>query len=535
MRRLACVELPELPLQMVLRQRPEWTSQPVAVVDVDKPQGRILWVNEPARRLRILPGLRYAAALSLSGDLRAAVVPSWEIEQAIESVTQRLRNWTPEVEPSKEVPGVFWLNASGLNRPGPGLKGLWRSLFDWARRIRRTLKRWENFESTVVVGFSKFATFAVAKVTDEVLLLPTLDAETEEAFKVPLERLAIPPKVRDNLAKFGIHSVGEFVALPAAGVLNRFGEEAWKLYRLARGDLQVPFEAEAVEEPLHQEMHLEHPEEDIFRLTALMARRLQVFFEVLSHRGEALASLKFQLRFDYGGHLEEELRPAAPTMDGAQIADLIRLRLESLRFPSGVTDVVLWGSGSPVVHQQLSFFASKPARDVDAADRALDRIRAQFGEATVVRAQLREGHLPEARFYWERLESLAPFVAARSTVDLPAAPALRREAFGSAVSDKDLSESLYLSDLSPRPVVRRIFSPSQRLPARPRHEPDGWMLRGLEQGPVVRAHGPYIVSGGWWRQRLHREYHFVETQKGEVLWVYYDRYRRRWCIQGRVF
>jgi protein ImuB len=60
------------------------------------------------------------------------------------------------------------------------------------------------------------------------------------------------------------------------------------------------------------------------------------------------------------------------------------------------------------------------------------------------------------------------------------------------------------------------------------------MLRGLQQGPVVRVAGPYIVSGGWWRRPVHREYHFAETRKGELLWVFYDRTRRQWFLHGRV-
>ena len=79
-----------------------------------------------------------------------------------------------------------------------------------------------------------------------------------------------------------------------------------------------------------------------------------------------------------------------------------------------------------------------------------------------------------------------------------------------------------------------MFGRPVPLPPRGRNEPDGWMLRGLSHGPVVRMLGPYVVSGGWWNRALHRDYHFVETQKGEILWIYYDRARRRWFLQGRV-
>jgi nucleotidyltransferase/DNA polymerase involved in DNA repair len=59
--RLACVDLPAFPLQLLLRRHPEWAGYPAAVVAEDKPQGLVLWVNEAARELGVLPGLRYAA------------------------------------------------------------------------------------------------------------------------------------------------------------------------------------------------------------------------------------------------------------------------------------------------------------------------------------------------------------------------------------------------------------------------------------------------------------------------------------------
>ena len=71
MDRMACVNLPELPLQLLLRRHPDWADRPVAVVDADKPQGTLLWTNRCARNYRIFPGMRYAEGLSLTADLHA--------------------------------------------------------------------------------------------------------------------------------------------------------------------------------------------------------------------------------------------------------------------------------------------------------------------------------------------------------------------------------------------------------------------------------------------------------------------------------
>ena len=113
MDRMACVDLPAFPLQLLLKRHPEWRERPAVVVDEDKPQGKVLWVNERARASRILPGMRYAAALTLAGDLRAAVVSAVQIERAVGALVKRLIYFTPGVEPSRDEPGVFWLDASG--------------------------------------------------------------------------------------------------------------------------------------------------------------------------------------------------------------------------------------------------------------------------------------------------------------------------------------------------------------------------------------------------------------------------------------
>ena len=60
------------------------------------------------------------------------------------------------------------------------------------------------------------------------------------------------------------------------------------------------------------------------------------------------------------------------------------------------------------------------------------------------------------------------------------------------------------------------------------------MILGLEGGPVEEVRGPYLISGGWWVREVQREYHFVRTTRSGWLWVYFDRRRRRWFLQGAV-
>jgi protein ImuB len=185
-----------------------------------------------------------------------------------------------------------------------------------------------------------------------------------------------------------------------------------------------------------------------------------------------------------------------------QILELVRLRLEASQLPAGITGVELLAESTPASHEQLRFFAGHPRRDLAAGNRALARLRAELGEHAVVRAQLRDGHLPEARVAWEPVASL------RLPRPVPAAP---------------------------RTLVRRIFERPVPLPLPPRRpRDDGWLILGTASGAVAEVLGPYVVSGGWWVQEVDRAYHFVRTRRGDLLWVYLDRRRRRWFLHGRV-
>ena len=113
MDRLACVDLPAFPLQLLLRRHPEWCELPAVVVAEDKPQAFILWVNERARQSKILPGQRYAHALGLSRDLRAGVVTEREIEQGTWLVAAADPILVLETDPDKTWRNS--LNAIGID------------------------------------------------------------------------------------------------------------------------------------------------------------------------------------------------------------------------------------------------------------------------------------------------------------------------------------------------------------------------------------------------------------------------------------
>jgi len=545
--RLACLSVPALPLQLLLRLHPDWKDRPVAVVAEEKSQGAILYVNRAAARAGVRPGWRYGAGLSLAGGLRAGVVEEETVAAEVARLVARLQRLTPQVEPSPAQAGVFWLSAGGLRRVSPSLQA-------WAGAVLGAVRE-AGFEAALVVGFSRFCSYAVARAqcgaiaghaadggaaAGSLTVFAAASGEREAARRVPLARLALEPEVRERLAQLGIRTVGEFAALPESGILERFGAPAQQLHRMACGALdagmksqwtalplplepQLPLAPLPLLQPAARTILLEYPEADLTALLFLIKSRLHSLLDVLAARRQGLAELELRLKLEGGEQCLEGVRPAAPTLDATLILDLARLRLESVTLAQGVVAIGLLALGGPAPPQQLRLFSEHPRRDLRAGEQALARLRAEFGEQATVRAELKDGHLPEAQFAWVPLERMA-FPARGAGGGAAAEPAPGKAASGEWVGGQVGTQSL----------VRRLYPKARALPSPERNGRDGTFVDGQVRGAIARRLGPYPISGGWWVREVRRDYFFAETAQGEVLWLYYDRRRRQWFLQGRV-
>jgi protein ImuB len=143
----------------------------------------------------------------------------------------------------------------------------------------------------------------------------------------------------------------------------------------------------------------------------------------------------------------------------------------------------------PATSDQRGLLPERTRRDAAAANRALARLRAELGEDRVMHAVVRDAHLPSARFAWEPLTHVPEHAAPRV--------------------------------VTMRPLVRRILATP--------------VLASAEwQRARANLTGPYVIAGGWWSGGVRREYFFVQTSDGALLWVYFDHRRQQFFLQGTV-
>ena len=496
MDRMACVSIPALPLQLLLIHHPDWRPHPVVVVDEDKPQGLIQWANRHALRCRIQPGMRYASGLSLSHELRAGCVSEKDLHAAKRELMRHLFCFSPNIEPSPSEPGCFWLDLSGLLH-------LYPSPAAWANAVHADILR-HGFHAIIVVGFSRFGTYAAAKSSRRHRVF--LDPADEQAYlrRIPIDTIGLAPRQQSQLIKLGVRTLGAFMNLPPESIRHRLDAEAARIHHLACGAHELPLTPDPMREPPTRTLFFDFPETHLARQGPQFTQLLHAICRELSQQGELLASLHLLLVLEDHPRKEERITPATPTLDVQQLASLLNLRLASLRIESGVTEARLQGIGAPAMHRQIDLFDNTPNRDVVAMHQALARLRARFGNDIVMVAQLCDAHLPEAGYQWQ------------SAYHIPApAPAPNR------------------SDMI-SPLVRRIYTRPIPLPRRHRHHPKDWLPGGAPDGWVEEVIGPYRLSSTWWDHEQTRSYYYLRTQSQRWLWTYYDEPTSRWFLQGDV-
>jgi len=493
MKRVSCVLLPMLPLQILLRKKQHWNGAPVAVVDDEGPNGRITHLNTLAKKSRLRIGMRQTVARDLLPNLHTAVVSLEEASKVSQELITSLQTFSPRVEAIDHA-GAFFIDPEGLRR----LYGGYRN---WATSIHRYLqaRHWHN---SVTVGFHRHRALAVAMMHGGVTVLQSSTEECERSNETPLREFDVPGELCENLAALGIETLGDFLVLPAGELHSRFGARASALHDLFAEDIQLPIQPHAFDEPARISFQVDPPDEDQNRLLFAIKGALHSLLHQVRARGEAIQSLELSLHLERASIHREHIVPASPTLNLMLVLELIRLRLAVLSevgLQGAVEEVELLANTVRAHAEQVALRGHQSRHDMSAAHRALARVRAAYGEHSVTKARVREAHLPEACFRWE------PIQHAR----------LGEETAATAISS----------------MVRRVYARPRPLAPREPKEP--------EAGPsLAKSHaiehmfGPYRVSGGWWKRLVERDYYYAETDHGDLLWLFYDRPRKRWFLHG---
>lgn len=452
----ACILLPQLAMDGVLRGRAD-AEAPLALLGGTAQRRVLQAVNPAARALGLRPGQSLIAAQALT---RAFATADYD-QASIERWQQFLAAWAYgfSSQVSLHYPRCLLLEVqSSFNLFGP-----------WPRlesRLRDELHAL-GFQHRITLAPNPAAARVLANAHDG---LAVTDSQTLRSVlnPLPIERIGLPREVTAALARMGLRTLKQVLALPRDGLARRFPAEAMR-------HLDTLFE--------HRPLGL-----DFYRPPDRFDTRIELNFEVESH--QALLFPLRRLTADLAAYLAGrdsgvqrftlflEHRNLADTpmpvgllsaeRDPAMLFELTRGRLEHVQLPAPVLALRLVAHQLPAFvpeHRQL--FEERPQQSLP-WEPLRERLRARLGDDAVQGLSARADHRPECA--WQPQHACA---------HEPSAAAL------------------------PRP---------------------GWLLsepKALHEASLRILAGPERIESGWWDgSDVRRDYYQVQTRSGQRGWAY---------------
>lgn len=492
MDRLACVNVPCLSLQLLIREHPDWKQFPTAVVTEDKPLGIITEINKNAKKGGIKIGMRYSAALAVEPLLHAGEVSNESIAMVNKEILDVLLRFSPEIEPFPLQFGVFWVNAHGLDR-------LYTSLHQWVHDIQQTLQK-IGLTARVCVGFSRFGSFIAAKRSPHPIIFLSQDEEKRFSRSTPLAVLPMEPKASIKLKDLGIKTVGSFVRLPKGGIKNRFPNTISEWHNFASGAYSYPLQPAVRREDQVSSRTLATGAKKIQTILMHVKDLLDWLITDVMKHNELIHSLFLVLESENSSHYKEKISPSRPTVRYDTLSKLIRLRLELISPESAVTRIELSAERIACTAVQKQLFNEQSQRNIEEGAEAFALIRAELGNNAIQTAQLKPEHVPELQFEWRAVPATVA-VTATAAVPAPGIPSV-----------------------NPPPgeqnIIRSIYQKPIHSPKEPAH--------------THNLHGPFKITSSWWGEKVVRSYFYQKKKDGTIHWIFNDKTSNAIQVQGNV-
>ena len=562
--RVACVWVPDFPVQALRRSAPDLAEAPLAIAAGPSPRDVLVAVAAEAAALGVRPSMTAAQARQVAPAVMVRVTPAAAAAAADEALADVAGGFSPRLK--RYLAGEVLLDAGGLvprfgsersegevtpperggrggaGAPGGGKERRGPPREGWiAHELLRACRR-VGLEARAGVASSVGVARVAARRGDAVVVR----GGDERAFMapLPLALLEPPPEAAAMLARWGLATAGELARLARREVGLRLGPAGVALHRLACGEETDAFVPDPIREVLREGVELDDPlgalEPFLFVTSGILARLAQR----LELRGEGFAGVLLELRLEGAGRRELPLALVAPTRDVPAVLALARLQLEAHPPGAPVEGVTALVTPGRVRLAQGSLFGA-PMPAPGKLSTTLARLAALVGPERVGAPIVPDTHRPGAF-------GVAPFApddrgscfVDRGSSPPPTGAVLRITGYGddgSLAVDRGSSHSSAGSisrttTHDPRatasPVLRAFRPPREaRVDALDGRPVVVWVE--AIGGIVAAWAGPYRFAGDWWGgEPFARDDFDVATTDGSLLRVHFDRLARRWFADG---
>jgi protein ImuB len=332
--------------------------------------------------------------------------------------------------------------------------------------------------------------------------------------ELPVACLRLSDETTQLLAELGVHSVGQLLLLPRAGLATRLGTSLVERLDQALGTRSEVIVAHRPRPDFTVDRSLDFPadrREQVVMVLEQLTARLARMLAAHDH-----GAVQIEAAFAEGKGPPTVVRAGffQPTTDARHMLGLLTMQLETVRWRHAISRVQLSAVTTVrlVAHQGELWEDAVPGA---ARERALliDRLSSRLGDRHVLGIEVRAGALPEAAW-------VAQPLAAAGTARARGA----RRTISNRSPDEALPERpLWLQD---PPLPLTAVSVAADGP------PVSFSYQGRQQA-VTRYWEPERIETAWWRgPSVQRDYYRVETKTGSRFWLFRCLRTGQWFLHG---
>ena len=332
----------------------------------------------------------------------------------------------------------------------------------------------------------------------------------------------LEPDVIEQLARWGLRTLGDLGALPSAELSARLGQPGLRLQRWARGEEMRPLVPAGVAEQFEASLELEWPIDGLEPLSFVLARLLEPLCERLERGDRGAVVLRVTLTLVDRERHERVVELPAPMRDARVLRTLALLDLESHPPATAIDRVAVAVDVTEGRVLQFGLFAR--ALPTDTLATLVARLGALMGADHIGSPSLVDTHRPGA-FAMAKFDPPRVFTTPnpQSLTLASAKSGERAEAYGEGGPNHKSAA-----------VLRRFRSP---IPARVvvEHGRPARVTtdrRGVAGGRVERCEGPWRSSGDWWKNVWNCDEWDVGLSDGTTYRISQAHNKGAWFVDG---
>ncbi len=338
--------------------------------------------------------------------------------------------------------------------------------------------------------------------------------EAQVLAPLPLYLLGGSPEFAHTLDLWGIRTLGDFAALPPAGIAARLGQEGVRMQRLAQGcfvrQLRVRTDSLEFREEFEPETTIDLQES----LLLLVGRMMDDLCARLASQSLKTNEVRVVLKLERGPEHLTALNLPVPMLDSKVFLKLLQLELNERPPSAGVEKIFVELIPAATRTMQHGLF-EPPAPEPERLEITLARIRGLVGEENIGVVELVDTHRADCFVVRD-----AALVRARS-----ADRAFQKTAQAGQGIGRGTDGPL------PKLVLRRFRPPCSAQVWRTNGQPVR-IISSKGDWRVQACAGPWLTSGDWWSDAWDCEEWDVETGDSGIYRIHHNRRMGKWFVEG---